>query len=64
MQTQNAYYFFKSALTPEQCDKIINLGNDEINRIKKAGGTAEATTGTGEFTAGRATATGSAGKTQ
>jgi len=44
MQVQNAYYFFKSALTPEQCEKIIDSGNDRIDRIKKAGGSAEATT--------------------
>lgn len=44
MQVQNTYYFFKSALTPEQCQKIIDLGVNEIDRIKKAGGSTEATT--------------------
>ena len=44
MQTQNSYYYFKSVLTPEQCQKIIDLGNSKINLIKKSGGTADATT--------------------
>ena len=44
MQVQNSYYWFKSALTPEQCQKIIDLGVNEIDRIKKAGGSTEATT--------------------
>jgi len=44
MQVQNSYYFFKSALTPDQCQKIIDLGVSEINRIKKTGGSVEATT--------------------
>ena len=26
MQVENSYYYFKSALTPEQCQKIIDLG--------------------------------------
>ena len=44
MQVQNTYYFFKSALTPEQCQKIIDLGVGQIDSIKKAGGSTEATT--------------------
>ena len=44
MQCKNSYYWFESALTPDQCQKIIDLGVSEIERIKKAGGTAEATT--------------------
>jgi len=44
MQVQNTYFWFKSALTPEQCQKIIDLGVTEIDRIKKAGGSTEATT--------------------
>ena len=44
MQVQNTYFWFKSALTPEQCQKIIDLGVNEIDRIKKAGGSTEATT--------------------
>ena len=31
-------------MTPEQCRKIIDLGVAEIDRVKKAGGSAEATT--------------------
>ena len=44
MQVQNTYFWFKSALTPEQCQKIIDLGVSEIDSIKKAGGSAEAIT--------------------
>ena len=44
MQVRNTYFWFKSALTPEQCQKIIDLGVNEIDRVKKAGGSAEATT--------------------
>ena len=44
MQVQNSYFWFKSALTPEQCQKIIDLGVSEIERIKKAGGRVDATT--------------------
>ena len=44
MQVQNTYFYFKSALTPEQCKKIIDYGKSEIDRIKTAGGSAEATT--------------------
>jgi len=44
MQIQNTYFWFKEALTPEQCQKIIDLGVSEIDRIKKAGGSTEAET--------------------
>ena len=44
MQVQNTYFWFKSALTPKQCQKIIGLGTSEIDRIKKVGGSTEATT--------------------
>jgi len=44
MQNKNAYYYFKSALTPDQCQKIIELGNSEIERLKKEGVDTEATT--------------------
>tara|TARA_Y100000004_G_C8954616_1_gene430195 strand:- start:3029 stop:3766 length:738 start_codon:yes stop_codon:yes gene_type:complete len=30
MQLENTYYYFKSALTPEQCQRIIDLGNSKI----------------------------------
>ncbi len=44
MQVQNSYFYFKSALTPDNCQKIIDRGMSEIERIKKSGGSAEATT--------------------
>jgi len=44
MQVQNSYFWFKEALTPDQCQKIIDLGVSEIERIKKAGGKTAATT--------------------
>ncbi len=44
MQVKNSYFWFKSALTSEQCQKIIDLGVSEIERIKKAGGRVDATT--------------------
>tara|TARA_R100001509_G_scaffold67216_1_gene37346 strand:+ start:131 stop:910 length:780 start_codon:yes stop_codon:yes gene_type:complete len=44
MQVHNTYYYFKGALSPEQCQKIIDMGTNKINDIKKSGGTAEATT--------------------
>ena len=44
MQVQNSYYWFKSALTPEQCQKIVNMGKKQLDDIKKKGGTTEATT--------------------
>ena len=31
MQVQNTYFWFKEALTPEQCQKIIDLGINEID---------------------------------
>ena len=44
MQVQNSYYYFKEALSPENCKKIIDEGIKELDRIKKAGGSTEATT--------------------
>ena len=44
MQVQNTYYYFKSALSPDQCQKIIDMGVNKINKIKESGGSAEATT--------------------
>lgn len=37
MQVKNTYYYFKSALTPEQCQKIIDLGVSELSNIKNRG---------------------------
>ena len=44
MQVKNSYYYFKSAISPENCQKIIDMGVDRIESIKREGGTAEATT--------------------
>ena len=44
MQVQNTYYWFKSALSPDQCQKIIDMGTKKIDSIKNSGGSAEATT--------------------
>ncbi len=44
MQIQNTYYYFKSALSPEQCQKIIDMGKKQIEEIKQKGGNTEATT--------------------
>ncbi len=44
MQVQNSYYYFKSALTPDQCQRIIDLGLSQIDKIKKSGGSTDATT--------------------
>ena len=44
MQVKNSYYYFKSGLTPEQCQKIIDLGTSEIERVRKAGGRTAAST--------------------
>ena len=44
MQVQNSYYWFKSVLTKEQCQRIIDMGKKRLDHIKKSGGTTEATT--------------------
>jgi len=44
MIIRNSYFWIQSALTPDQCQKIIDLGLSEIDRVKKAGGSTEATT--------------------
>ena len=44
MQVKNSYYWFKSALSPEQCQRIIDRGKSEIQRIKNQGGSTTATT--------------------
>ena len=44
MQVQNSYYWFKSALTKEQCQKIIDMGENKLESIKKSGGSTEGTT--------------------
>jgi PKHD-type hydroxylase len=37
MELKNTYYYFKSALTPEICQKIIELGKAKIEADKAAG---------------------------
>lgn len=44
MQIKNSYFYFKSALTPDQCKNIIRVGEEKIEEIKKSGGSAAATT--------------------
>ena len=44
MQLENMYWCFKSALTDEQCDNIIRLGESEMDSILKAGGAIDAKT--------------------
>ena len=44
MQVKNSYYFFKSALTPEQCQKIIDLENNTIKQLQDKGKSTSATT--------------------
>ncbi len=44
MEITNSYYWFESALTPEQCQKIIDLGLKGIEDAKKSGQKTEATT--------------------
>tara|TARA_R110000868_G_scaffold200933_1_gene448498 strand:+ start:31 stop:720 length:690 start_codon:yes stop_codon:yes gene_type:complete len=39
----NNYYYFESALTDEQCDKIIESGEAEMDSIIKSGGSIDAT---------------------
>ena len=44
MQVKNTYYYFKEALTTDQCQKIIDMGDKTISENKKAGKSTEATT--------------------
>lgn len=37
MQLHHHYYYFKSALDPETCQKIVNLGLKKLDETKKAG---------------------------
>ena len=37
MQLKNYYYYFKSALSTETCQKIIDLGLDRIEKQKNEG---------------------------
>jgi PKHD-type hydroxylase len=44
MQLQNYYYWFKSALSPENCDKILELGKSKIAMLESMGESTEAVT--------------------
>ena len=44
MQTKNSYYYFKEALSPDQCQKIIDMGKKRLQEIKNSGESTEATT--------------------
>jgi len=44
MQIVNNYYFFSSALSSEQCEKIINTGNKKIQELKNSGESTAAVT--------------------
>jgi len=44
MQVRNSYYWFEKAISPENCQKIIDMGNKQIEEIKKSGASVEATT--------------------
>ncbi len=37
MITENTYYYFKSIISSENCQKIINLGKSEIEKMKQNG---------------------------
>ena len=45
MQLKNSYFYFKSAISPEQCKKIIDLGKSQIEEDKKRGIATHGTTG-------------------
>tara|TARA_Y100000004_G_scaffold49610_1_gene54597 strand:- start:318 stop:1097 length:780 start_codon:yes stop_codon:yes gene_type:complete len=44
MQVRNSYYWFEKALSPENCQKIIDMGEKQLQEIRKSGGSTEATT--------------------
>jgi len=44
MQVKNSYYYFKSALTPEECQRIIDQGCEQLERDKSVGKDVSATT--------------------
>ena len=44
MQVRNSYYWFEKALSPENCQKIIDMGEKQLQEVKKSGGSTEATT--------------------
>ena len=44
MQIKNSYYWFKNVINQKDCQRIIDMGKEELERIKKTGGRVEATT--------------------
>lgn len=42
MQLKHSYYFFESALTHDQCDEIIETGENAMDLIIKSGGSIDA----------------------
>lgn len=44
MLLKNYYYWFKSALTPEFCEKVIELGTSRLKEIEESGGSTNAVT--------------------
>lgn len=44
MQIKNSYFWFKEALTPEECQRIIDQGNKQIESEKAQGRSVNATT--------------------
>jgi hypothetical protein len=44
MQLSNNYYYFKEAIPPETCQRIINLGVEKINAEREKGHNVEAYT--------------------
>jgi len=44
MQIKNSYFWFKSALEPEECQRIIDQGNKQISENKNSGADVSATT--------------------
>lgn len=44
MQLKNMYYYFSSAIPPETCSRIIELGNNRIQKLQEEGTSVEAYT--------------------
>ena len=44
MNLHYQYYWFKEVIPHDVCDKIIKMGNEQIELVKKEGGDASGTT--------------------
>ena len=44
MQVHNSYYYFKSVITSDQCQRILDLGKNKLQELKNKGESTEATT--------------------